>query len=200
MSTPAPEPADYGVPDRPGPDPSRLRATAIFGALMVVGAVVMIIDASRLRDTSAAIGPNVVPMVVGVLLGVVGAGLLVQSRSALRPSSPPPSHDDPAAADRPAADRPAADRPAAEVPALDGPAGGWRGVLILVVTLLAFSLLLPVLGFVVSSTALFVVAALLLGAPRRWTVLAYGWALSALVFLVFDRLIGLSLPTGPWGF
>jgi len=157
---------------------------------MVVGAVVMIIDASRLRDTSAAIGPNVVPMVVGVLLGVVGAGLLVQSRSALRPSSPPPSHDDPAAADR----------PAAEVPALDGPAGGWRGVLILVVTLLAFSVLLPVVGFVVSSTALFVVAALLLGAPRRWTVVAYGWALAALVFLVFDRLIGLSLPTGPWGF
>ena len=200
MTTPAPEPTDHGVPDRPGPDPSTLRATAIFGALMVVAAFIMIIDASRLRDTSAAIGPNVVPMVVGVLLGVIGAGLLVQSRSALRPSSlpssslppsaPPPSHDDPAAADR----------PAGEVPALDGPAGGWRGVLILVATLLAFSVLLPVLGFVVSSTALFVVAALLLGAPRRWTVLAYGWALSALVFLVFDRLIGLSLPTGPWGF
>jgi putative tricarboxylic transport membrane protein len=195
MTTPAPEPTDHGVPDRPGPDPSTLRATAIFGALMVVAAFIMIIDASRLRDTSAAIGPNVVPMVVGVLLGVIGAGLLVQSRSALRPSSLPPSSllpsdDDPAAADR----------PAGEVPALDGPAGGWRGVLILVVTLLAFSVLLPVLGFVVSSTALFVVAALLLGAPRRWTVLAYGWALSALVFLVFDRLIGLSLPTGPWGF
>ena len=27
----------------------------------------------------------------------------------------------------------------------------------------------------------------------------FAWAL-AVVFLVFDRLIGLTLPTGPWGF
>jgi putative tricarboxylic transport membrane protein len=57
-----------------------------------------------------------------------------------------------------------------------------------------------VLGFVVTSTALFVAAAMLLGAPRTWHILAYGWALSAIVFLVFDRLIGLTLPSGPWGF
>jgi putative tricarboxylic transport membrane protein len=31
-------------------------------------------------------------------------------------------------------------------------------------------------------------------------VVAYGWALAATVFLVFDRLIGLTLPAGPWGF
>ena len=29
---------------------------------------------------------------------------------------------------------------------------------------------------------------------------AYGWTMAGLVFLVFDRLIGLALPVGPWGF
>ena len=42
-------------------------------------------------------------------------------------------------------------------------------------------------------------AALLLGAPRGWKVVAYGWTLAAVVFLVFDRLIGLTLPRGPVG-
>lgn len=52
----------------------------------------------------------------------------------------------------------------------------------------------------VTSAALFTAAAVLLGAPRFGRTVAYGWALAAIVFLVFDRLIGLSLPTGPWGF
>ena len=76
----------------------------------------------------------------------------------------------------------------------------WLRVLGLVAALLLFALLLPLLGWVVSSAALFVAAALLLGAPRGWKVVAYGWTLAAVVFLVFDRLIGLTLPTGPWGF
>ena len=182
MTSAAPEPVapDPAAPEpaaRDEPDLSTQRASALFGALLLVAGVIVIIDASRLRDTAAAIGPNVVPTVVGLLLGAVGAGLLVQSRSALRRSSTSPSTAAP-----------------------PQESTGRLGVVILVVTLLAFAVLLPVLGYVVSSTALFVVAALLLGAPRRWTVLAYGWALSALVFLVFDRLIGLSLPTGPWGF
>jgi len=75
----------------------------------------------------------------------------------------------------------------------------WRlGAMVLI--LIAFALLLPVLGYVVSSAGLFTGAALLLGAPHPARVVAYGWTLAAVAFLVFDRLIGLSLPTGPWGF
>ncbi|WP_028923275.1 tripartite tricarboxylate transporter TctB family protein [Pseudonocardia acaciae] len=159
MTTPPPEPKETAPP------------TALFGLLLLVGGVVVIIDAARLRDSSAAVGPGAVPTVVGVLLGVVGAGLVVQARSALRRLGAAPTA-----------------------------AGRWLRVAALVATLLAFAVLLPVLGYVVCSTGLFVAAALLLGAPRRWTVLGYGWALAAIVFLVFDRVIGLSLPTGPWGF
>ncbi|WP_345713715.1 tripartite tricarboxylate transporter TctB family protein, partial [Kineococcus glutinatus] len=66
--------------------------------------------------------------------------------------------------------------------------------------LVAFALLLQPLGYVLTSALLFAGAALLLGADSPRRALCYGWTLAALVFCVFDRLIGLSLPTGPWGF
>jgi putative tricarboxylic transport membrane protein len=147
-------------------------ATAAFGALMLVAAVLVIVDAVRLPETSEAVGPAAVPLPVGVLLGVVGAALLVRARRQL----------------------PTAVRGQA------WQAGAGARLLGMVVALVGFALLLPLLGYVVTSAALFVAAALLLGAPRSWRTAAYGWALAAIVFLVFDRLIGLSLPAGPWGF
>jgi putative tricarboxylic transport membrane protein len=147
-------------------------ATAAFGGLLLLAAVLVIVDAARLPETSAVVGPAVVPLPVGVLLGVVGAGLLVDSRVKLRRAEP--------------------GRPWQR-------SAGLR-VLGLVAALVGFALLLPLLGYVVTSTALFVAAALLLDAPRDWRVLAWGWALAAVVFLVFDRLIGLTMPAGPWGF
>jgi putative tricarboxylic transport membrane protein len=151
-------------------------ATAVFGGLLLVGAVLVIVDAVRLPATSAVVGPAAVPLPIGVALGVVGAGLLVDARRKL-----------------PKADSSAG----AAVPWQ--PRAGLR-VLALVAALVGFALLLPLLGYVVTATGLFVAAALLLGAPRDWRIFAWGWALAAVVFLVFDRLIGLTLPAGPWGF
>lgn len=145
-------------------------ATGLFGALMLLGAVVLVVDAMRLPDQDSAMGPAVMPVLVAVLLGGVGIGLLVQARIRL---------------------------PGAAEASSSG--AGWR-VVALVVVLVAFAVLLPLVGYVLTATGLFVAAALLLGAPRRWVLLAYGWALAAAVFFVFDRLIGLSLPSGPWGF
>jgi putative tricarboxylic transport membrane protein len=162
----SPQPPEH-VPDR-----ITVLASAAFGAIMLVGAVLVIVDAVRLPDTSEAVGPAAVPMPVGVLLGIVGAALLVQSRAQLGTASRETTWQ---------------------------PRAGLR-LLGMIVALVAFAVLLPVLGYVVSSAALFVAAAMLLGAPAFWRTVAYGWALAAIVFLVFDRLIGLSLPTGPWGF
>ena len=156
-----------GVDDR-----HTVLATAVFGGLMLLAAILVVIDALNLPQTSAVVGPAAVPLPVGVLTGLVGAGLLVSAVRAL--PTAPTGH--------------AWQRSA-----------GLR-VLVLTVALVAFAVLLPLLGWVVSAAALFVTAALLLGAPRDWRVAAYGWALAAVVFLVFDRLIGLTLPTGPWGF
>lgn len=154
------------------PDRHTVLSAGAFGALMLVAAVFVIVDAVRLPETSGAVGPAAVPLPVGVLLGIVGAALLVQARLQLaRATDGPPSQS----------------------------RAGLR-VLGMVAALVAFALLLPVLGYVVTSTGLFVAAAMLLGAPSPWRTLAYGWALAAIVFLAFDRLIGLSLPAGPWGF
>ena len=155
-----------------GADRHTLLATAGFGALLLLAAVLVIVDALRLPETSAVVGPAVVPLPVGVLLGVVGAGLLLDSRVKLRRAEPGPPWQ---------------------------PRAGLR-VLGLVAALVGFALLLPLLGYVVTAAALFVAAALLLDAPRDWRVFGWGWALAAVVFLVFDRLIGLTLPAGPWGF
>ncbi|RRO17584.1 hypothetical protein EIL87_09860 [Saccharopolyspora rhizosphaerae] len=145
-------------------------ATGLFGALMLLGAVVIVADAMRLPGLGSAMGPAVMPVLVAVLLGGVGLGLLVQSGLRLRTAEAVPRSG-----------------------------AAWR-VAALVGALLAFAVLLPLLGYVATATGLFVAAALLLGAPRRWVLLAYGWALATAVFFVFDRLIGLSLPSGPWGF
>jgi putative tricarboxylic transport membrane protein len=154
------------------PDRNSVLASAAVGGVMLVAAVLVIVDAVRLPETSEAVGPAAVPLPVGVLLGVVGAALLVQARAQLTSAS-----------------RETTWQPRALL-----------RVLGMVAALVAFAVLLPVLGYVVTSAALFVAAAMLLGAPHFWRTVAYGWALAAIVFLVFDRLIGLSLPTGPWGF
>lgn len=154
------------------PDRNTVLASAAFGAIMLVAAVLVIVDAIRLPETSGSVGPAAVPTVVGVLLGIVGAALLVQSRTQYAAASHETTFQ---------------------------PRAGLR-LLAMVVALVAFAVLLPVLGYVVSSAALFIAAAALLGAPAFWRTVAYGWALAAILFLVFDRLIGLSLPTGPWGF
>jgi putative tricarboxylic transport membrane protein len=156
----------------PGPDRRSVIASAGFGGVMLVAAVLVIVDAVRLPETSEAVGPAAVPLPVGVLLGIVGAALLVQARAQLGNA----------------------------VASASWPPRAALRLLGMVVALVAFAFLLPVIGFVVTSTVLFVAAAMLLGAPAFWRTFAYGWALSAIVFLVFDRLIGLSLPTGPWGF
>jgi putative tricarboxylic transport membrane protein len=157
--------------ERPA-DRHTVLASAAFGGVLLVAAVLVIVDAVRLPETSAVIGPAAVPLPVGVLLGAVGAALIVQARLQLATAEPAPAWQ----------------------------RGAVPRVLGLVAALVAFALLLPVLGYVVTSAGLYIAAAMLLGAPNLARTAAYGWALAAIVFLVFDRLIGLSLPTGPWGF
>lgn len=154
------------------PDRREVLASGAFGVVMLVAAVLVIVDAVRLPETSEAVGPAAVPLPVGVLLGVVGTVLLVRARLQL----------------------------ATAVEEHPWQSGAGVRVLGMVGALVGFAVLLPLLGYVVTAAALFAAAATLLGAPHPLRTLTYGWALAAVVFLVFDRLIGLSLPAGPWGF
>lgn len=147
-------------------------ATMALGAVLAVLAVLTLVDALRLPDSDDTVGPAAAPLLVGALLLVVGLGLVVQGRRAM---------------------------------------GGWEyaehatrqqwlRLAAVLGTLVLFAAVVPYLGFVVSSTLLFTASALLLGAPDRARALAYGWIVAAVVFLVFDELIGITLPAGPWGF
>ncbi|MCF6473765.1 tripartite tricarboxylate transporter TctB family protein [Nonomuraea sp. MG754425] len=164
------------APPEPETDPACDRRTAlsslIFGGLMLVAGPVMVVDARGLPDDGSAMGPAATPFALGVLLGITGLWLLLRSWRELR------------AATR---GTPLRDYAVLRVTALAA-------------ALVAFALLLPVIGYVLGSAALFVGTALLLGGPHGWRLYASGWALAAFTFVIFDRVIGLTLPTGPWGF
>jgi putative tricarboxylic transport membrane protein len=153
-------------------DRGTLLATVALGVVMMIGAVVVLVDAASLRPGDEFVGPAAAPTTVGILLGVLGALLALQAGRHLRTTTV-----------RQALPHRRLLRLAA-----------------MVALLVAFAVLLPYVGYVVASALLFTGAALLLGAPHPARVAAYGWTLAGLVFLLFDRLIGLALPTGPWGF
>lgn len=163
---------EQALPAHAEHDRGTLLATAALGVVMMVGSVVVLVDAASLRPTDEFIGPAAAPTVVGVLLGLLGALLVMQAGRRLRT--------------------------AAAGPGL--PRGRLLRLAAMVAVLVAFAFLLPIVGYVVAAALLFTGAALLLGAPHPARVAAYGWTLAGLVFLLFDRLIGLALPTGPWGF
>ncbi|GAA0799857.1 tripartite tricarboxylate transporter TctB family protein [Spirilliplanes yamanashiensis] len=163
---------EHALPAHGEHDRSTLLASAALGAVMLVGAVVVLVDAASLRPSDEVVGPAAAPTAAGILLGVLGALLVLQAVTRLR-----------SATARQALPHRRLLRLAA-----------------MVALLVAFALLLPFAGYVVSSALLFTGAALLLGAPHPVRTAAYGWTLAGVVFLVFDRLIGLALPAGPWGF
>ena len=139
---------------------------------LVVLAVVVLVQASRLDNGDDLVGAATAPWVVGALTFVVGVLLVVRGRR---------------------------DMGVWEVSEHARPQD-WRRMLVLLAVLLVFAVIVPWLGYVVSATLLFGATAVVLGAPDRVRAFVYGFSVAALVFLLFDTAIGISLPAGPWGF
>ncbi len=149
--------------------------TAIVGVIMVIVAVLVLVDAARLPTASDPLGPAAFPIIIGSLLGLVGLALAIRNhRYALV--------------------------------LLRVRRGGvvrrGRGVrtALVLVALLVFAALLPLVGFFLAAALLYVAVALLLGAPRGWHLAITAVLLAGAIVLLFDRIIGLLLPAGPWGF
>ncbi|MEV4641970.1 tripartite tricarboxylate transporter TctB family protein [Actinoplanes sp. NPDC049548] len=166
------EEAEDALPAHGEHDRGTLLASAALGVVMMIGAVVVLVDAAGLRPSDEVVGPAVAPTAVGILLGVLGALLVLQAGRHLRTATAPQ----------------------------ELPHRRLLRLAAMVALLVAFAVVLPFVGYVVASALLFTGAALLLGAPHPARTAAYGWTLAGVVFLVFDRLIGLALPAGPWGF
>ncbi|MDR7277799.1 tripartite tricarboxylate transporter TctB family protein [Catenuloplanes atrovinosus] len=160
------------APEEEAPDRAgEERAGLLLGLVMIVGAGVVLADAATLRGGGGPVGPAAAPALVGALLGALGVALCVRSRGALRTMS-----------------------------ALRERSARLGRLAALIAALIAFALLLPFAGWTLCATGLFTAAAWLLGAPHPTRTAAYGFALAGTVFLIFDGLIGLILPAGPWGF
>jgi putative tricarboxylic transport membrane protein len=145
-------------------------ATVILGGVLVVMGVVVLIQASRVGDSRQVVDAGTMPWVVGVLLFLVGVALALRARRDL--GAAPPTSD----------------------------TQDWARLGVMLVALVVFAVVISLLGYVVSATLLFGVTAVVLGSPARLRSFAYGFCVAALVFLAFDVGIGISLPTGPWGF
>ena len=147
-------------------------ATMIFGGVLLVLSVAVIVQAVRLDNGGNTVGPATTPWVIGVSLLLVGVLTVVRGRR---------------------------DMGVWEV-SEHTTSQDWRRLGVLVAALLAFAVLIPFVGYVVSGTLLYGATASALGAPRRAQMFAVGFCVAAVVWLLFDVGIGISLPAGPWGF
>ena len=150
-------------------------ATLVLGAVVLLFGIATVTQATRLSNNGNAVGPATAPWVVGTLLLVVGVLMTLRGRRELADvTSPTPSHQ-------------------------TSPQD-WKRLGILLVALLIFAVVNPYLGYVASATLLFGLTAIVLGAPNRAKAFAYGFVVAGTVFLIFDVIIGITLPAGIWGF
>lgn len=176
------EKAEFSAPPPPdafaaGAYPAVLSGatTAIVGVIMAIVAILVLVDAARLPTASDPLGPAAFPLLIGSLLGLVGLALaILNHRYAL-----------------------------VLLRVRRGGAvrrGKGLSTVLVLVALLAFAALLPLVGFFLAAALLYVAVALLLGAPRGWHLAITAALLAGAIVLLFDRIIGLTLPAGPWGF
>lgn len=78
----------------------------------------------------------------------------------------------------------------------------WRNfgkIAVTSVAILAYSLVIREVGFIISASLLMAVCMWVLEAERKW-IAPISLATATGFYLVFDRLLGLNLPTGVLGF
>jgi putative tricarboxylic transport membrane protein len=150
-------------------------ATLVLGGVLLLLGLATVTQATRLSNNGNAVGPATAPWVIGVLLLVVGALMALRGRAEMADTS--------------------SDQDWHQTSPHD-----WQRLGLLVAALVVFAVVNQFLGYVVSATLLFGVTAIVLGAPNKPKSFAYGFIVAAVVYLLFDVLIGITLPAGIWGF
>src|SRR5215212_1228903 len=140
----------------------------LFGILIVWQTTLI-----RLTPAYSKVGPRVIPYIVGAGMVVVGVWLAYEALTGGASLGTTESED--------------AD------PALPT---DWRTVGLLALALFAYLLLIERAGFIIASATLFVVAAFAMGSRRLVRDIAIGIVMSTVLYLVFSRGLGLSLPAG----
>ena len=149
-----------------GPASRRVdRAGVVIAAALAALAVVLVWDSRQLATTMYGMGPEVMPVVIAIGLGLLAIGNLVD---ALRGNLPARESADPKAV--------------------------WLilGGLALLIAIIGLGG-----GFIIATSALFVTTSAAFGRRALLADTAIALVMTTLIYLAFDRLLTLSLPTGP---
>jgi len=161
----------------PRSDASRGLLEARLAALVIIGlGAVALVGAGQVRSGAGyvAVGPAVMPAVVGIGLIVLGGLLLL--RATVRP------------------DLDLARHVAGELAASE-----WRTPILVLAALVVYAVALGPAGYVVATTAFLPVAAAILGSRRPIRDVAVAVVLSIVVFVGFTEFLGVRLPAGLLG-
>ena len=142
------------------------RAGIIIAAVLAALAVVLVWDSRQLATTTMyGMGPEVMPVVIAIGLGLLAIGNLVD---ALRGNMPARESADPKAV--------------------------WLilGGLALLIAIIGLGG-----GFIIATSALFITTSAAFGRRALFADAVIALVLSTLIYLAFDRLLTLSLPSGP---
>lgn len=169
-----------------------MKRVRLGGGIAGFAGLLALVEASgfHVRFLTDPVGPRGLPVLAGVL--VLAAGIAL----AARPGQPAPSgHPEPdgtgGEGGAPGAAEPATPGEKGEV----GGRGAWIRVGVLAGALLAYSALLPPLGFTLSTTGvLWLTGSLFGGRPLR--ALLTGCGLSVGLWLLFVEALGIALPVG----
>ena len=153
------------------------RRDRITGAIALAVSVVYVMQARGIENSllSDEVGAGGVPAAVGVLLGVVGAILLVKSMVKVRHPGAPTGPE----------------------PPTDWRAHGMAAALLLVLAVYVW--LLPRLGYMASVVAMVGAVAWLAGSRQWRTMAAMAVVTGPLLWLVFDRVLQVRMPAGIFG-
>jgi putative tricarboxylic transport membrane protein len=143
-------------------------AAVVFGILIVWQATLI-----RLTPAYSKVGPRVIPYIVGGGLALVGGWLAYEALTGRASTGTAESED--------------AD------PTLPT---DWRTVGLLALALLAYLVLIERAGFIIASATLFVMAAFAMGSRRVARDIVVGIVMATILYLAFNRGLGLSLPAG----
>lgn len=152
----------------------RDRGELAFAAFLLAIGVFIVADTGNIRvpATSNAVGPRFFPYAIGAFLVLVAVALIVQIwRGAI--AAPEEGEDIDASRD-----------------------ADWLTVGSLLAVFLAHIALIETAGFVVAIAVLFFGAAWSLGARRPVRDIAIAIVLAVVVYVGFDRLLGVNLPGG----
>jgi len=157
-----------------GNDAGRGLLEARLASLVVVGlGIVALVGATQVGPGAGyvAVGPVVMPTIIG--LGLFGLGMLLLVRATVRP------------------DLDLARRVAAEAAASE-----WRTPGLTLGALVAYAAALGPVGYILATSAFLPIAASILGSRRPVRDLIVAVVLSVVVFIGFTEFLGVRLPAG----